>query len=103
MQGADVDGDGTRDVVVGIPRQDAVLVIFLDGSGQARGGQLAKASERGYGLSYNTFGSSVGSLGDVSGDGRVDLVVVDEAQGQVSVVRVGVRPSPSPVSTFVRV
>jgi hypothetical protein len=71
----DVDGDGTPDLAVGAPRNDAAstnagAVFVVSG---ADGVTVLRSL---YGEAVgDEFGSSVGSLGDVTGDGRAELAV----------------------------
>lgn len=70
----DVDGDGVADLVVGAPRTDFGLVnsgsaYILSG---ATGAELLRVDGTGQG---ELLGSSVGSMGDVTGDGLDEWIV----------------------------
>ncbi len=73
----DVDADGFRDLAVGSTRND-VRILFLDGNGSALGSQLIEQGSGNFqttlGL-YESFGESLAPLGDLDGDGKVDLIV----------------------------
>ncbi len=81
----DIDGDGTPDIAVGAIRDDdggtdrgAVYVLTLTSSGTVKSEQ--KLSDTAGGLSAalddtDWFGDSVSGIGDLDGDGAVDLAV----------------------------
>jgi len=81
----DLDGDGVGDVAVGspgylapYPGSGAVWVLFLNPDGTVKSSQLINTGEGGFEgeLSQgDLFGSSVAALGDLDGDGVVDLAV----------------------------
>ncbi len=81
----DLDGDGIADLAAGA-RNDrdgglyrgAVWILFLDSDGTVQGHQKISSLEGGFTGSLDDgdhFGSAVGSLGDVDGDGIADLAV----------------------------
>jgi hypothetical protein len=76
----DVDGDGRADVIVGAPGMD----VFFQNAG---GVEVISGATRAplisiYGPSENTgFGGTVASLGDVDGDGRIEVLVGATAAG----------------------
>ncbi|MCP3854938.1 MAG: hypothetical protein GY698_09415, partial [Actinomycetia bacterium] len=81
----DLDGDGTVDIAVGAHRDDdggsargAVYVLFLNADGTAKAEQ--KLSSTTGGLTgplddSDYFGRSVAGIGDLDGDGTVDIAV----------------------------
>ena len=81
----DLDGDGVNDAAVGVyldddggPDRGAVYVLFLNADGTVKAEQ--KISDTAGGLTavlsdYDYFGVSVAGLGDLDGDGIVDLLV----------------------------
>ena len=81
----DLDGDGTADLAVGALGDDdggnsrgAVWILFLHPNGTVKSHQKISAVEGGFtgGLDdFDGFGRSVSSMGDVDGDGTVDLAV----------------------------
>ena len=81
----DLDGDGVTDLAVGASGDDdgasfagAVWVLFLRADGTVRAHQKISATAGGFagGLdSGDNFGSSVASVGDLDGDGVMDLAV----------------------------
>ncbi len=81
----DLDGDGVVDLAVGAYQDDdgagdagAVHVLFLNGDGTVRAEQKISAISGGLEASLDSsdwFGSEVAALGDVDGDGVVDLAV----------------------------
>ncbi len=74
----DVNGDGYADVIVGAPRWDGGFVaegsawVYL---GNAEGLNSAPHFYRKSGLAYAEFGFSVGTAGDVNGDGYSDVII----------------------------
>ena len=75
----DLDGDGVEDLVVGaFGSPSRFYVLFLRGDGTVREFQRISATEGGFGGSIGSgdaFGASVTSMGDLDGDGVVDLAV----------------------------
>ncbi len=80
----DVDGDGVTDLAVGSDRDDsqgdlrgAVHVLFMNSDGSVKSStKLASGTNGGPTLTDSDyFGSSVAAIGDVDGDGLVDLAV----------------------------
>ncbi len=81
----DLDGDGVGDLAVGAIADDdggsahgAVWVLFLDADGTVKSHQKISSTEGGFtGILDNVdrFGGSVASLGDLDGDGVIDLAV----------------------------
>ena len=80
----DLDGDGVTDLVVGANGDDfygidrgGIYVLFMTGNGTVKSSQHISHNLNGGPMLVNTdlFGSSVASLGDLDGDGIVDLAV----------------------------
>ena len=81
----DLDGDGTGDLAVGLPGDDdggtdrgAVLILFLNPDGTVASQQKISdlaGSFNGVLDDGDAFGSAVGSIGDINGDGNPDLAV----------------------------
>ena len=81
----DLDGDGVGDLAVGARSDDdggttrgAVWILFLNTDGTVKGHQKISDTQGGFtGLLDNldSFGGSVASLGDLDGNGVVDLAV----------------------------
>lgn len=98
----DLNGDGVEDVAVGAPLGDnvvttedddgAIWILFLNEEGTVGAKQKIDQNEGGFNgmLSAGaSFGSSIASIGDIDGDGIVDLAVAApkdlHASGQGSV------------------
>ena len=81
----DLDMDGVPDLVVGANGDDdgaagagAIWVLFLNTDGTVQAEQKISNLEGGFGGTLDTdvlFGSNVGNIGDVDGDGVVDMAV----------------------------
>ncbi len=81
----DLDGDGNPDLAVGAPGDDdggtsrgAIWVLFLRADGSVRAHQKISDGMGGFGGALSNadqFGISIATLGDLDGDGNVDLAV----------------------------
>ena len=81
----DLDGDGVSDLAVGASEDDdgglqrgAVWVLFLNSDGTVKSHQKISATAGGFdGILDNSdwFGGSLASIGDLDGDGVIDLAV----------------------------
>jgi len=113
----DLDGDGNEDVAIGARDNDggadrgAIWVLFLDDTGSVRGFQKISSAEGGFrGLLDNgdMFGSGIAYLGDLNGDGDVEVAVGarndDDGdapnQGALYVVTLQDGPATPPVAGF---
>ncbi len=82
---ADVDGNLVRDLAVGVlrdadggPQRGAVWIVYLEADGEARGQVKISDTSGGFagGLDdFDHFGSGLGAVGDLDGDGAPDLAV----------------------------
>lgn len=79
----DLDGDGVTDLAAGAFSDDdggsgrgAVWVLFLNADGTVKAHQKISDTEGGFGGvldNFDTFGNALATLGDLDGDGIVDL------------------------------
>jgi FG-GAP-like repeat len=81
LQVADMDGDGRPDVVVltGDSAQTAVRVLYGDGTGGLSAGPLLT-------LGGSRLATSL-AIGDLTGDGRPDIVTANSGSNTVTVIR----------------
>jgi len=81
----DLDGDGVTDLAVGADLSDiggtdrgAVWILFMDRDGRVKAQQKIADSDGGFKGNLNDgdqFGSALAGLGDLDGDGTIDLAV----------------------------
>ncbi|MCB9230515.1 MAG: FG-GAP repeat protein [Bacteroidia bacterium] len=81
----DLDGDGNPDLAVGAAQDDdggsnrgAVWILFLNADGTVKSHQKISDTQGGLAATLDdndSFGSSVANLGDLDGDGVIDLAV----------------------------
>lgn len=80
----DLDGDGISDLVVGAPRYDALWILFFNGNGTVKEERRIDGSSFKYpdpdgdavlDPTGSWWGASLANLGDLDGDGVVDLAV----------------------------
>lgn len=87
----DLNGDGENDVIVGALKDDdggfnrgAIYVLFLQDSGEVESYQKISDTEGGFEGElddWDIFGSSVSYLGDMNGDGLIEIGVGAEYDG----------------------
>ena len=79
----DLDGDGTRDIVIGAHEDDnggtgsgAVHIMLMNSNGTIKNTvEINDSTQNGPALSsYDYFGISVAGIGDLDGDGVIDIV-----------------------------
>ncbi len=81
----DLNNDGITDIAIGARRSDAngirkgaVYILFMDSIGGVQSFQKISDSVGGFSHSLNTddkFGNTIANIGDVDGDGNVDIAV----------------------------
>ena len=81
----DLNGDGRSDIAVGAPGDDdggstrgAVWVLFLEADGRVGSHQKISDTQGGFEgklVDYAEFGASVVSMGDLNGDGIIELAI----------------------------
>ncbi|HED67111.1 MAG TPA: hypothetical protein ENJ09_16335 [Planctomycetes bacterium] len=75
----DLDGDGVGDLAVGEDGEDAFWILFLRADGTVRGELRVADGQAGFqadpAVSNLGFGSALATLGDLDGDGTLELAV----------------------------
>lgn len=74
----DMDGDGIPDMVVGAQNDNAVYVLFLNANGTVKSHQKISQNIGGFTGNLNfqdQFGSGLTAIGDLSGNGVMDIAV----------------------------
>src|SRR5262249_48623946 len=74
----DVDGDGVPDILVGAPAT-VTSGVYDSGAAYLYSGSSGLLLRRIEGLLGGQHGTSVGSVGDIDGDGRADFAVSGDA------------------------
>ncbi len=84
----DLDGDGIIDIAVGAPGTDgsgtdwgAIYILRLNADGTVKSSNIIENPARWIG--DDSFGEDITALGDLDGDGVVDLAVMSETPGLV--------------------
>ena len=96
LQVGDVDGDGDLDVVAGLGDTGAVLTYANNGLGSFTA-QASPVLLRRPGSSWNTRALS---LGDVDGDGDLDLLAASDYRNRLLLGRNGLAPASPTVTSF---
>ncbi len=85
----DLDGDGVNDIAVGamadhvgglfgVQRQGAAWILFLDTNGTVKSHTKIASASGGFSgtlTANNRFGAALGTIGDLNGDGVIDIAV----------------------------
>lgn len=85
----DLDGDGVADIAVGVVDQNissgVVYILFLNSNGGVKSYKRIAKNEGGLNTSspnaFSEFGQSIANLGDLDGDGVVDIAVGNKGSG----------------------
>jgi len=105
----DVNGDGYADLVVGIPGEDVGSIVDAGAALYLPGSKNGLTSKGSVGITQNTHGVPGGpergdamgiavAVGDFNGDGKLDLAVVNQLDGTVSVLLNATEPGGDRVS-----